>query len=240
MVGFNFYQLFLFFIIYAMAGWVIEVIFHIFTLKKFINRGFLFGPICPIYGCGAVLMVLLLTPLKENILYLFLGGTILATVLEYITGYILEMVFNTRWWDYSEERFNIKGYVSLRFSLAWGLASIILMKTIHPPIEVFVNSIPNNLFAPLYNLLLVAFVVDLTLTINSLLEFRKMLKELVVIRQKLDEKIKTKEITLKEKAEFVYSRLKKRHISLLRAYLHLTTGRLSKIMEEIREKRNKQ
>ena len=94
-------------------------------------------------------MILFLTPLKGNLLYLFCGGVIVATILEYITGYILELVFDTKWWDYSEEKFNIRGYVCLRFSLAWGVASIILMNVIHPIIEHVVYSIPDSLLVPL-------------------------------------------------------------------------------------------
>ncbi len=214
------------------------MVYHIFILKKFINRGFLFGPICPIYGSEAVLMILFLTPLKGNLLYLFCGGVIVATILEYITGYILELVFDTKWWDYSEEKFNIRGYVCLRFSLAWGVASVILMNVIHPIIEHVVYSIPDSLLVPLYSILLVAFVVDLTLTINSLVEFRKVLKELVNIREELNKKIKSREGILKGRAEAAYLKLKRRHIRLLKAYPHLTTGRLSHVIEEIKNKRD--
>nr|WP_246566483.1 putative ABC transporter permease [Tissierella simiarum] len=223
---------------YSCIGWIIEVVYHIFILKKFINRGFLFGPICPIYGSGAVLMILFLTPLKNNLLYLFLGGIVVATILEYITGYVLELVFDTKWWDYSEEKFNIKGYVCLRFSLAWGIASVILMYVIHPIMEYVVYSIPASLLSPLYNILLIFFVIDLTLTINSLIEFRKVLKELVNIREELNKKIRSREGILKGRAETVYLKLKRRHIRLLKAYPHLTTGRLSHVIEEIKNKRD--
>lgn len=238
--SFDFYKIFMFFIIYSAFGWVIEVVFHIFTENKFINRGFLNGPICPIYGFGAISILLFLEPLKQNNIYLFIGGFIVASLLELVTGYILEKVFDTKWWDYSDEKFNIGGYISLKFSLAWGLVSVILVKFIHPYIQSFVNLIPQYIMPPLYNLLLIVLVVDTTLTVSSLIHLRIFIKDLVAIRKtlnsRLEEKIDVREQALRDRIELIYERLEKRHRKLLKYYPHITYGRLSEILDEIRER----
>ncbi len=232
----NLHTIFLIFIVYSFLGWCLEVIFHIYTDKKLINRGFLHGPICPIYGTGSVLMILFLTPLQDNIFYLFVGGFIVATILEYITGYVLEIAFDTKWWDYTNEKFNLKGYVCLRFSIMWGAASVFLMRVLNYKIQEIIYSIPNFMIEPLYNIILVIFVVDVTLTINSLIEFRAILKELKVIKEELSQKLKEKDILLAQRRDKVYMRLKKRHISFLRMYPTLTKGKFSDLIGEIKSR----
>ena len=98
---------FLWLMIYSIIGWVYESTICSIGHRKLINRGFLNGPYCPIYGCGVVIVVAILTPLKENLLILFAGSFLLTSVLEYITGYILEKVFHNKWWDYSDKPFKI-------------------------------------------------------------------------------------------------------------------------------------
>ena len=235
----DYYYFFIFFIAYSFLGWVSEVIFHIFTVKKLINRGFLHGPVCPIYGSGAVVMILCLTPLIDNTIYLFAGGFILATVLEYITGYVLELSFDTKWWDYTNEKFNIKGYVCLRFSLLWGLAAVFMMRVLHPKIANVAYSIPSFALEPLYHALLIIFVIDATLTVNSLIELRTILSELRLIKEELDEKIKTRDSLLRQRIEKVAIRIKGHHISLMESYPNLISGKLEHVIEDIRNRRRK-
>ncbi|NLL71366.1 MAG: putative ABC transporter permease [Epulopiscium sp.] len=237
---FDIHILFFFFIAYSFLGWCLEVLFHIYTQKKFINRGFLHGPVCPIYGSGAVLMILFLTPLQGNLLYLFVGGVVVATLLEYVTGYVLELAFDTKWWDYSKEPLNIKGYICLRFSLAWGIAGVFLMKILHPTIEKIILAIPEVVEGHLYTLLLIVFVVDVTLTINSLIEFRKILKELVAIKAELNKKIKDKDLLLARRKERAYLRLRKRHIRFLRIYPSLTKGKFSDLIHDMKNRMEKE
>ena len=116
---FSAYQLVFFFFIYAFLGWCTEVIYACVNSGKFVNRGFLNGPYCPIYGFGVVAVVMCIYPAKDNLHVLFFGSVILTTALEFITGFILEKIFNEKWWDYSDEHFNIKGYICLKFSLMW-------------------------------------------------------------------------------------------------------------------------
>lgn len=230
----SFYFMFLFFIIYAFLGWVMEVVFHIFTDKKFINRGFLHGPVCPIYGGGAVLLIFFLTPLDDNILYLFIGGFIFATLLEYITGYVLELAFDTKWWDYTDEKFNIKGYVSLKFSLIWGLVAIFMMNVLQPRIAEIVYSMPGFILGPLYNIILIIFVIDTTLTLNSLIEFRKILQDLRSIKDEMSKKIKDE--VLIQRKESIRIRLKSHHINLLKSYPKIASGKIDSIIKDIRNK----
>ena len=107
----NFYEVLWIFIIYAFIGWCAEVSYAAVNRGIFVNRGFLNGPYCPIYGCGVVIVVTVLTPLKDNLFLLFVGSVVLTSVLEYITGFLLEKVFHNKWWDYSNMPFNINGRI---------------------------------------------------------------------------------------------------------------------------------
>ncbi|NLP46513.1 MAG: putative ABC transporter permease [Epulopiscium sp.] len=229
------HTIFFFFIVYSFLGWCLEVIFHMYTQKKFINRGFLYGPVCPIYGSGSVLMILFLTPLQRNGIYLFIGSIIVATVLEYVTGYILELAFDTKWWDYSKEPFNIKGYICLRFSLAWGVAGVFLMRVLQPMIKDLIFRIPTALESYLYTLLLIVFVVDVTLTVHSLIEFRIILKELVGIRNEINKKIKDRALLLKQK-DRAYLLLQTKHFRFLRKYPSLAKGKAGHLINDIKKK----
>lgn len=172
----NFYELVWIFIIYAFIGWCTEVSYAALNTGKFVNRGFLNGPYCPIYGCGVVIVVAILTPLKENLLILFLGSVILTTILEFVTGYILEKIFHNKWWDYSNNPFNIKGYICLKFSILWGLACTFVMDVIHPIIYKAITWIPFIPGLILLSILMCVFIVDCCITVSTILKFNKHLK----------------------------------------------------------------
>ena len=120
------------FFVYAFLGWCTEVGYAALRTGRFVNRGFLNGPVCPIYGFGMVIVLFTLEPLAENILLLFLGSVVLTSALEWITGLVLEKLFHQRWWDYSDEPFNVGGYICLRFSLMWG-GGLPVCGENHPP-----------------------------------------------------------------------------------------------------------
>ena len=122
----------LYFFIYSFIGWVLETIYAFLVLGHFVKRGFLIGPICPIYGFGAVLLILLLKNCKGKPLSQFLIAGFGFTVFEYVVSYMLEVVFGLRWWDYSEDLFNLQGRVSLAYSIIWGALGILLIEGIHP------------------------------------------------------------------------------------------------------------
>ena len=116
------YEVLWIFIIYAFIGWCSEVSYAAMDRGIFVNRGFLNGPYCPIYGIGVLTVIVILTPLKRNLLLLYVGSFFLTSILEFLTGFILEKVFHNKWWDYSNKPCNIMGYVCLKFSIFWGFA----------------------------------------------------------------------------------------------------------------------
>ena len=172
----NFYELVWIFIIYAFIGWCTEVSYAALDRGIFVNRGFLNGPYCPIYGCGVVIVVAVLTPLKDNLVILFAGSFLLTSILEYITGFILEKVFHNKWWDYSNKPFNLHGYVCLKFSIYWGLACTFIMDVIHPIIYKGITMIPHILGVVMLCIIMSAFAVDCGVTVTTILKFNKRLK----------------------------------------------------------------
>ena len=169
------YQWLWVFFIYAFLGWCVEVIFHAFSEGKFINRGFLNGPICPIYGFGVLTVVLCLEPIKGNLFFLFLGSIILTSFLELITGFILERFFNDKWWDYSKQPFNLHGYICLGFSLIWGLACILIVEVVYPLTEIFIDLVPVTLGTRILGALFVLTLTDAVITLTEALKLKKKL-----------------------------------------------------------------
>jgi uncharacterized membrane protein len=126
------YYLFYCFIIYSFIGWSLETISTSLDNGFYVSRGFLFGPFCPIYGFGALIIILFLWPLKQRILLLYIFSVLSLTTLEYFTGIILLKIFNTTWWSYNGKAFNISGLISLSTSLIWGVLAIIMLYYVHP------------------------------------------------------------------------------------------------------------
>ncbi|MCM1257162.1 MAG: putative ABC transporter permease [Roseburia sp.] len=172
----TFYDVLWIFMVYAFLGWCTEVAYAATEKGIFINRGFLNGPYCPIYGCGVLIVVAVLTPLKDNLLILFAGSFLLTSTLEFLTGFLLEKIFKNKWWDYSDKPFNIKGYVCLKFSILWGLACSFIMLVLHPIIYRFIKVIPYILGVVILIAFLVVFAVDLFVTISTINKFNKRMK----------------------------------------------------------------
>ena len=172
--GFEVIDLAYFFVIYAFIGWIIESVYASLSEGRFINRGFLNGPFCPIYGFGAVLLIVTLHPFLNSLLLLFIGAVILTSTLEYLTGLGLEKVFDQKWWDYSNRRFNIKGRICLLFSLYWGIGAIIILKIVQPEIEAIVGRIPYQPGLLIIYGLTLYFLVDFIRTLQSVLELRSL------------------------------------------------------------------
>ena len=158
--GFSLYQVFAYFLIYSCLGWCLEVIYAAVTTGNLINRGFLNGPVCPIYGFGMVIVLFALTPLSHSLLLLYLGGVILPSALELVGGWALYKLYHTRWWDYSDYPFNIGGYICLEFSLLWGVGTLIVMKLVHPIIADAVALIPPLVGLVLMFLLYAIYAAD--------------------------------------------------------------------------------
>ena len=204
----NIYQALWIFIIYAFLGWCSEVAFAAVNKGKFVNRGFLNGPVCPIYGVGMLIVVLCLWNLRDRPLLLFLGSALLTTALEFVTGFVLERFFHDKWWDYSDMPFNIKGYVCLKFTILWGLAASFIIGAIHRFIYMLIEKTPFVLGAILLAVFSAAFIADFTVTLTALVKLPKKLKAMAeaeralrAVSDKIGENISDTTIAAKEKGE---------------------------------------
>lgn len=151
---------FLYFIIYAFLGWVMEVVCKLIELKKFVNRGFLVGPICPIYGYGVLFIVLLIGSSKGDILAVFLKSIFVCSILEYLTSYFMEKLFGARWWDYSRRKFNLNGRICLETMVPFGLLGVFVIYILHPIVESFVIKIPTNIRLILTLVIFIIYIID--------------------------------------------------------------------------------
>lgn len=177
-MGDTLYQMILLFFIYAFLGWCVEVCFQAITTGKIVNRGFLNGPWCPIYGVGMLSVLVVVAPVEENLLLLFLLGMSLCTLVELAVGWILEKIFHTRWWDYTDRPFQLGGYICLEFSVMWGLAVTFTLRLIHPAILGFVRMLPRLLGWISIGVLSGVFLADFIVTLVTILGIRKELGEL--------------------------------------------------------------
>jgi uncharacterized membrane protein len=182
------YIYFLHFVVYSFLGWICETTYCAIIDKKYVNRGFLNGPFCPIYGVGALIVIIILTPVAGNIILLFLSGMIFTSILEYITGFLLEVIFNLKWWDYSNYRFNIKGRVCLLNSTLFGVLSVITVNFINPVITELIKNIPMNISIWICGILIICFLLDTIITVYKVLQLGGKLKEMNVLYKELKEK----------------------------------------------------
>lgn len=151
-------------LVYGFLGWCGEVMYAALCHGKFVNRGFLGGPICPIYGFGMLTVLAVLTPVEGNLAVLFFGSVVLATALELVTGFVLDKIFSQKWWDYSEYPLNIGGYVCPLFSLLWGIGCVLAVRVVHPLIHHVIAIIPHTVGVVLLAVLWAAFAADFIFT----------------------------------------------------------------------------
>ncbi len=169
------YNAVLYFFIYSFLGWIYETAFVSIREKKWSNRGFLMGPICPIYGVGAVAAVLICS--DRGIIATFLLCVVGSAVMEYVTAYTLEKLFHASWWDYSNVPFNVNGYICLPASIGFGLAGLLITFVIHPIISKPIDMIPDALTQVIVLVLVAVTSSDLTLTVSNLTDFDVKVKE---------------------------------------------------------------
>ncbi|QNU67908.1 hypothetical protein EHE19_005520 [Ruminiclostridium herbifermentans] len=175
-------DLLLYFIIYSFLGWIMETVFASFKEKKFVNRGFLSGFFCPIYGFGAILIIQsskwLSVAIENHAASLFVNillSIFLVTVLEYITGALLEKIFNCKWWDYSDNAAHIKGYICIKYSILWGLLAILLVQIVHPVVTQIVYLIPVTTKGTMALLFLIYVMIDTRKSVIDALSLRKVI-----------------------------------------------------------------
>lgn len=231
--------------IYSFLGWVCEIIYCSVPAKKFINRGFLMGPVCPVYGFGALLIILSLENFTNSTVSLYLLGVIITTVVEYITACLLEYSFNTKWWDYSKYKFNYKGRICLLNSSLFGILVVVLMEGVHPIVWSTLSTTPKNILALSAALISIAFIVDTVCSVISILHLNQKIKALH-LNQKISEKIKdlgladkfndrlTKDL-MKKKQEVI--REIKEEIHRVRKELSFSQKRLLKAFPDMKHKK---
>lgn len=151
---------FLYFIIISICGWIMEVTLQLIQKHKFADRGFLIGPYCPIYGCGGLLITACLTGLEEHPVALFSMAILICGILEYATSYIMEKLFHARWWDYSENKYNINGRVCLETIIPFGILGLILIYLVNPFIFDNLSKVPENILNIIAIAVLVLFIAD--------------------------------------------------------------------------------
>ncbi len=161
-------MLIVYFFIFSLLGWLIETLFSFYALGYFTNRGFLYGPICPIYGCGAIMLILFLSKYKHSSLKLFLYSAVIFSVFEYCVSFALEALFGIHWWDYTNEFMNLNGRASIFYAFAWGIMAILFINHIYPFFQKNLNAIlsriPYALQITTLRLLVVAYLVDTVLS----------------------------------------------------------------------------
>ena len=175
----------LLFFIYSFLGWCVEVAFVAVTSGRIENRGFLNGPVCPIYGCVMLGVLVALAPVKSNVWLLFLGGIIICSAVELFGGWILDKIFHMRWWDYSKNKFNIGGYICLAFSIMWGIAVVFAVRFVHTPIMAIVKKIPKTAQLIIITVFVVVFIIDMVATLKNLIGIKKSLGQLDKIAEDL-------------------------------------------------------
>ena len=185
------YYYFLLFLIYSFIGWLIEVIGKLIEKHKFINRGFLIGPICPIYGHGCILMILTLSRYKDNPLTLFIYAIFICSLLEYFTSYFMEKIFKARWWDYSTKRFNLNGRICAETMIPFGILGTLVICVINPIFEYLLNLFNFETIKIVAIILFVIYLIDNIISLTIMFGFKGTLKTV--------EKDGTEEITKKVK-----------------------------------------
>lgn len=184
--NYSFYEILCIFIVYGFIGWCVEVIYAATIHGKFVNRGFCTGPICPIYGIGVISVLIFLEPIKEEWWLLFIESVFFTSFIEFIAGFILEKFFHEKWWDYTNEPFNLKGYICLKFSLLWGMACVLVVNVIHPTVMTLIGLIPKTVGYVAIGILCGTFLADFTITIITILKLRKNIRAIIDIENRLN------------------------------------------------------
>ena len=178
------------FFIYSLAGWLIEMIPATIREKKFVDRGFLVGPYCPIYGCGVILITLLLQKYADDVVVTFFLSVIICGTLEYLTSYIMEKIFKARWWDYSNNKFNINGRICLETLVPFGIGGVLVLFVFNPFLEKIINLIPDLALNIVTGVLCVLFLIDCIVSFKIILNLKEMTKELKDNTAEISDKVK--------------------------------------------------
>ena len=235
MYTYTWYQWLTFFYLYCFFGWIFESTYVSLKQKRFVNRGFLRLPMLPLYGSGAVMMLWVSLPFQDSLILTYISGVIGATALEYVTGYVMERLFKVRYWDYSNQPFNIHGYICLSSSIAWGFLTIFMTHLIHKPIARAVLAMPLywDLFFVFF--VTVLFVYDSIVCTKEALAFGKSLEAMQKLRAELDN-LQVQRALLKMNTEDRLQAAKEELLDQIEAKRIQAAALTGMSMEEFREK----
>lgn len=215
----------LIFFIYSFAGWTVETIGDFIKNKKFINRGFLIGPYCPIYGAGVIAITIFLQKYKNDIVALFFLSIILCGILEYVTSYIMEKIFKARWWDYSNQKFNINGRICLETLVLFGIGGVIIINVMNPLLFKFFEMIPAIPIHIITAILTISFIIDIIISLKIVFNLKEMSREL-----------KDNTIEISEKVRKIILKKLRLYRRLVRAFPRIKDKVLYNNWEEIKKK----
>lgn len=224
------YELLWFFFVYAFAGWVIGTVAAAVREKKFVDVGFLYGPLCPAYGLGGVVYAIFLSELKGHLFFLFLGGAILSFLMTAFTGAVLERIFHKKWWDYSRKRFQFSGYVNLPYLLFWGAVAVVSILFVNPFLRRVLRMIPETAGEITLLVLVILTVLDLAGTLTGILKVKSHVKKQSLLYGVSENLQKTADLMGQGLTRLVLRRME-------RAYPSLNAGELLKARREQEQKK---
>lgn len=230
---------FVVFFLFSVLGYFLEVIYCYIMSGELINRGFLKGPYCPIYGAGGICILFLLKNYKDDPIIIFVFGLIICSVIEYLTSYIMEKLFNNKWWDYSDKKFNINGRVCLLNSVLFGIAGVAVVYFFFPLVSQIIKLINKKLLIVLSIILLIIFLVDLTFTIIEVNKFNNQIKIINKIRKEFVVKIP---ILLQKKINHALEKYKSYSKRIINAFPHIKINQeknIKLLIKAIKENKNK-
>ncbi len=247
---------YLYWLIYAFLGWIIETCYVSIPTGHFVHRGFLYGPIIPIYGFGALSILLVLLPYSESPWFIFFLGILLTSFLEYLTSYVMEKLFDMRWWDYSERKYNINGRICLRNSILFGLLSVALVEFIHPNVQNIIQTYNHHQLYQFSKITFFLFFIDFILSIINVIDFKENLQKASVLYEDLqtwmekqaslkniekqvedfDEKLQQGLEDMQIRFQRKSKKLEKEHRRLLRSFPTLRSKRFDEILKQFKKK----
>ena len=242
-IGYSLYQMALMFCFWAFIGWCIEVCYMTIETGEYQNRGFLSMPICPIYGFGVLMIAVFSRPIADRPLLLFVISLVLCTALELAVGLGMEKLFNTRWWDYSHEKFNYRGYICPKVSILWGLGCVLVIKVVQPLVETVVNHIPFKVGIIFIAIMAVLIAIDLTASLCAVANLNKRLKQIDDISAlmlkgsiKIGEKLANETNEILDKYEKLLAIRDRQTERFLRAFPNIRSVTHSESMEALKQK----
>lgn len=252
----NFLNILTYFLLYSFLGWILESVFKSILLKKPVNSGFLNGPFCPIYGIGAIIMLLFLQRFKDNIILLFFISFFILSLWEYVVGFLLEEIFKTKYWDYSDHKINIHGRVCLTNSIFWGILGVLFINYINPFVAQKMSLLDSQIILYLDIILSIGIIIDCIISVTSILEIDTALKyidelnheiknkldEINIISKTIDKSKESMQLIIDElnkKRERFIKKLYKRIYRLKNAFPTMKSEKITEILNHKLYNRNK-